>query len=129
MTISSDLDLTFIYNMPAETALSDGPKPLPALQYFSRLSQRLINSLTALTGEGRLYEIDMRLRPSGKTGPVASEVDSFLRYQREAAWTWEHLALTRARVIAGPHDLSRQIRAGLRGILRLPQSNPGLGRR
>ncbi len=121
MTISSDLDLTFIYNLPAETALSDGPKPLPALQYFSRLSQRLINSLTALTGEGRLYEIDMRLRPSGKAGPVASEIDSFLRYQREAAWTWEHLALTRARVIAGPDDLSRKIHAGMRGILTRPR--------
>ncbi|MCH7943764.1 MAG: hypothetical protein IIB67_11110 [Proteobacteria bacterium] len=81
------------------------------------LSQRLINCLTALTGEGRLYEIDMRLRPSGKAGPVASEIDSFLRYQKEAAWTWEHLALTRARVIAGPESLNRQLDEGLRQIL------------
>ena len=121
MTVSSDLDLTFIYNMPADATPSDGAKPLPALHYFTRLSQRLINSLTALTGEGRLYEIDMRLRPSGKSGPVASEIDSFLRYQREAAWTWEHLALTRARVIAGPPDLTRRIEEGLRHILTRPR--------
>lgn len=126
MTISSDLDLTFIYSMPDETALSDGTKPLPALQYFSRLSQRLINSLTALTGEGRLYEIDMRLRPSGKTGPLASEIESFLRYQHEAAWTWEHLALSRARVIAGPRDLNQQIRSGLHDILTMPRDHAKL---
>jgi glutamate-ammonia-ligase adenylyltransferase len=121
MTISSDLDLTFIYKMPTNSAPSDGPKPLSTLHYFTRLSQRLINSLTALTGEGRLYEIDMRLRPSGKTGPVASEIDSFLRYQMEAAWTWEHLALTRARVIAGPPALKALIEEGLRHILTRPR--------
>ena len=128
MTISSDLDLTFIYNKPEDikhqtsgAILSDGPKPLPALQYFARLSQRLINALTALTGEGRLYEIDMRLRPSGKAGPVASEIDSFLSYQLEAAWTWEHLALTRARVIAGPESLSVRIEQGLRHVLTRPR--------
>ena len=121
MTVSSDLDLTFIYGGPADATLSDGAKPLPAPQYFTRLSQRLINALTALTGEGRLYEIDMRLRPSGEKGPVASEIGSFLRYQREQAWTWEHLALTRARVIAGPDDLGKRIMQGLSDVLARPR--------
>ena len=93
MTISSDLDLTFIYDSPVGARQSDGAKPLLVSHYFARLSQRLINALTALTGEGRLYEIDMRLRPSGSTGPVASELASFMDYQRRAAWAWEHMAL------------------------------------
>ena len=121
MTVSSDLDLTFIYDNPAGAKTSDGAKPLPVSQYFARLAQRLINALTAQTSEGRLYEIDMRLRPSGKTGPVASELESFVRYQHEAAWTWEHLALTRVRVVAGPDALARRIEAALGDILTRPR--------
>src|SRR5207302_557011 len=80
---------------------SDGAHPLPVTTYFARLSQRLIGAITAPTGEGRLYEVDMRLRPSGASGPIASSLAGFARYQQEAAWTWEHMALTRARPVAG----------------------------
>src|SRR3546814_18965632 len=81
--------------------MSDGPKPLAPIHYYARLSQRLINAINAPTGEGRLFEVDMRLRPSGNAGPIASSLSGFRRYQAENAWTWEHLALTRARVGAG----------------------------
>ncbi|MFQ5959246.1 MAG: bifunctional [glutamine synthetase] adenylyltransferase/[glutamine synthetase]-adenylyl-L-tyrosine phosphorylase, partial [Alphaproteobacteria bacterium] len=126
MTVTSDLDLTFIYASPAAGNVSDGPKPLPASQYFARLSQRLINALTALTAEGRLYEIDMRLRPSGKKGPLASEVESFVRYHEEHAWTWEHMALTRARVIVGPGDLAAWANDAIRDALLRPRDAAAL---
>jgi glutamate-ammonia-ligase adenylyltransferase len=117
MTPGSDLDLIFIYGTPPEGAHSDGRKPLPASQYFARLGQRLINALSAPTGEGRLFEVDMRLRPSGKAGPIAVSLESFTRYQMEMAWTWEGMALTRARTVAGPaglgHAVERCIRAAL----------------
>ena len=84
----------------AEASL-DGPRPLAVSTYYARLSQRLISAITAPTAEGRLYEVDMRLRPSGEAGPIASSLAAFAQYQRESAWTWEHMALTRARPIAG----------------------------
>ena len=105
MTPTSDLDLIFVYDVPEGMEASDGPRPLPASQYFARLSQRLVNALTALTAEGHLYEVDMRLRPSGNKGPLAVAFDGFVRYQESEAWTWEHMALTRARPIAGPERL------------------------
>ena len=110
--------LPIFYAAPDLGAASDGPRPLIASQYFARLSQRLINAITAMTNEGRLYEIDMRLRPSGNAGPVASEIESFARYHAESAWTWEHLALTRARVVAGPAALAGRIEAVIRDTLR-----------
>jgi len=109
MTLASDLDLILIYDAPASSDGSDGAHPLPVTTYFARLSQRLIGAITALTGEGRLYEVDMRLRPSGASGPIASSLAAFARYQREAAWTWEHMALTRARPVAGDAALCRRI--------------------
>ena len=88
MTASSDLDLVFIYALAdgGIEAESDGGKPLGAHRYFARLSQRLINGLTALTAEGLLYEVDMRLRPSGAQGPIASTFDGFIQYPSSAAW-------------------------------------------
>jgi glutamate-ammonia-ligase adenylyltransferase len=117
MTVSSDLDLIFIYDVDEAVVASDGPKPLAPSHYFARLSQRFINALTALTGEGRLYEIDMRLRPSGQAGPIATSLAGFCRYQEEEAWTWEHMALTRARVITGGPALQAAIEAALHRIL------------
>jgi glutamate-ammonia-ligase adenylyltransferase len=117
MTATSDLDLIFVYTSPSEIAVSEGPRPLPASQYFARLSQRLINALTAPTAEGVLNEVDMRLRPSGKAGPIAVSFESFRRYQSTQAWTWERMALTRARVIAGPPALMRDIEAVIREVL------------
>ncbi|HEC14515.1 MAG TPA: glutamine-synthetase adenylyltransferase, partial [Rhodospirillales bacterium] len=117
MTPTSDLDLIFVYSVPGNQALSDGPKPLSPGVYFARLSQRMINALSAQTGEGILYEVDMRLRPSGNAGPIASSMDSFRRYHQEQAWTWEHMALTRARVITGPGDLKRAVTGVIRDAL------------
>ncbi len=121
MTVVSDLDLILLYHNPEGHEASDGAKPLPTSQYFMRLSQRLINALSALTSEGRLYEIDMRLRPSGQKGPVASEVESFIRYQNEEAWSWEHLAFTRARVVCGPPALVARIEQAIRDVLTRPR--------
>jgi glutamate-ammonia-ligase adenylyltransferase len=123
MTITSDLDLVFIYDVPTDvpdwdTTLSDGPKPLAPIQYYARLAQRLINAITAQTGEGRLFEVDMRLRPSGNSGPIASGLSPFEKYQLTEAWTWEHMALTRARVIAGDSDLGADTLAMLGRVLR-----------
>jgi glutamate-ammonia-ligase adenylyltransferase len=113
MTVSSDLDLVFLYDLPEEGVVSDGAKPLEPQRYYARLAQRLINALSAQTAEGTLYEIDMRLRPSGNAGPIATTLSSFRRYYREDAWTWEHLAITRARVVAGPPEIRAQAEAEL----------------
>ncbi|MBW7851238.1 MAG: bifunctional [glutamine synthetase] adenylyltransferase/[glutamine synthetase]-adenylyl-L-tyrosine phosphorylase [Rhodospirillales bacterium] len=111
MTATSDLDLIIIYEVPPEVEQSNGPKPLLPGVYFARLTQRLLNAITAKTGEGLLYEVDMRLRPSGHAGPIASSLEAFVRYHDEMAWTWEHMAMTRARVISGPPDLAERVRA------------------
>ena len=107
MTASSDLDLIVIYDAAAEE--SAGARPLSTNQYFTRLTQRLIAALSAPTAEGVLYEVDMRLRPSGNKGPVATSIGSFTAYHLEQAWTWESLALTRARVITGDADFVVQV--------------------
>ena len=116
LTFTSDLDLVFLYQS-GDADTSDGAKPLSSGTYFARLSQRLINALTALTGDGRLYEVDMRLRPSGRAGPIAQSIDGFAKYQREAAWTWEHMALTRARIVAATPDSKAKIEKLLRATL------------
>jgi glutamate-ammonia-ligase adenylyltransferase len=122
MTVTSDLDLIFIYDIPEDTdgwdtLQSDGRKPLAPIQYYARLSQRLITALTAMTGDGKLYDVDMRLRPSGNAGPIASGLQPFERYQLNDAWTWEHMALTRARPIAGDPSLIGHVELSLRRIL------------
>lgn len=95
MTAGSDLDILLIYETD----------DLGAQSWFTRLTQRLITALSAPTAEGELYEVDMRLRPSGRAGPVAVSLEAFERYQREDAWTWEHMALTRLRPICGDEAL------------------------
>ncbi|MGE0152565.1 MAG: bifunctional [glutamine synthetase] adenylyltransferase/[glutamine synthetase]-adenylyl-L-tyrosine phosphorylase [Reyranellaceae bacterium] len=121
MTVTSDLDLMFVYDLPPETDESDGEKPLPPAQYYSRLSQRIINAITTLTNEGQLYEVDMRLRPSGNAGPLACSVQAFETYQRDSAWTWEHMALVRARVILGPRPLCDRLDSAIAGVLTRPR--------
>ena len=101
MTVSSDLDLIVVYDAEGAEA-SAGKRPLAVSAYYARLTQALIAALSAPMAEGILYKVDMRLRPSGQPGPVATALPAFRRYQAEEAWTWEHMALTRARVIAGP---------------------------
>jgi [glutamine synthetase] adenylyltransferase / [glutamine synthetase]-adenylyl-L-tyrosine phosphorylase len=127
LSIGSDLDLIFVYDAP-DDARSDGARPLPAASYYARLGQRLVSALSAPTPEGRLYEIDTRLRPSGNLGPVACSVDNFERYQLETAQTWEHQALTRARVIAGDPALARRVEAVVRRALLSPRDPDALAR-
>ncbi|MFZ1110352.1 MAG: bifunctional [glutamine synthetase] adenylyltransferase/[glutamine synthetase]-adenylyl-L-tyrosine phosphorylase [Rhodomicrobium sp.] len=113
-TASSDVDLIVVYDIPPEQA----PQ---APQHYARLTQRLISAISAPTAEGELYAVDMRLRPSGKSGPVAVRLDGFLSYQQSEAWTWEHLALTRARPIAGPPELRARLAEGIRDVLTAPR--------
>ncbi len=121
MTATSDLDLVLVYDAPADSEGSDGPKPLSPSVYYARLTQRIVNALTAPTGEGTLYEVDMRLRPSGNAGPVASSFDSFRRYHEEAAWTWEHMAMTRARVVSGDAALKARVEGVIAATLSRPR--------
>src|SRR6185295_16694282 len=116
----------FIYDVPPalegwDNLHSDGGKPLAPIHFYARLAQRLIAAITAPTGEGKLYDVDMRLRPSGNSGPIASSLQGFRRYQETDAWTWEHMALTRARVIAGDGDFAADCAMALRGILCRPR--------
>ena len=120
MTATSDLDMIVIYD-PGDEDYSEGPRPLAARAYYARLTQAMITALSAPMSQGRLYEVDMRLRPSGNQGPVATSFASFQNYQREEAWVWEHMALTRARVIVGPDDLARDIEAFRKELLGVPQ--------
>ncbi len=116
LNAGSDLDLIVIYDA-GEVETSDGPRPLATRPYYARLTQALVTALTAQMPEGRLYEVDMRLRPSGRQGPVATSLHSFTTYQETEAWTWEHLALTRARVLAGEASLADEFEAFRRTLL------------
>ncbi len=110
LNAASDLDLIVIYEAGA-AEMSAGPRPLPTRTWYARATQTLVTALTAPMGPGRLYAVDMRLRPSGRQGPVATALAAFRDYQTTEAWTWEHLALTRARVVAGPAALARRVEA------------------
>ncbi|ODS03947.1 hypothetical protein AUC71_06920 [Methyloceanibacter marginalis] len=121
MTAASDLDLITVYDFSGEDTQSDGERSLPGTQYYTRFTQRLIAALSAQTAEGALYEVDMRLRPSGSQGPVATRLSGFIDYQERSAWTWEHLALTRARVVAGPVELRRTINDTIKAVLVRPR--------
>ncbi|SFG16266.1 glutamate-ammonia-ligase adenylyltransferase [Palleronia marisminoris] len=117
LTARSDLDLIVIYDAAGEDQ-SEGRRPLPARTYYARLTQALVTALSAPTAAGKLYEVDMRLRPSGKQGPVATALSAFEAYQSDQAWTWEHLALTRARGIAGGAALIEDVEAVRRAVIR-----------
>jgi [glutamine synthetase] adenylyltransferase / [glutamine synthetase]-adenylyl-L-tyrosine phosphorylase len=116
LNAGSDLDLIVIYDAQG-VETSEGIRPLATRPYFARLTQALVTALSAQMPAGRLYEVDMRLRPSGRAGPVATTLQSFIAYQETEAWTWEHLALTRARILAGEVSLADEVEALRRGIL------------
>ncbi|WP_438865469.1 bifunctional [glutamate--ammonia ligase]-adenylyl-L-tyrosine phosphorylase/[glutamate--ammonia-ligase] adenylyltransferase [Neptunicella sp.] len=101
----SDLDLVFVQNCPGNE-LTDGVKPIESRQFYIRLAQRIMHLFATKTASGELYEVDLRLRPSGNSGMLVCHVDSFAQYQREEAWTWEHQALVRSRFIFGETDLA-----------------------
>ncbi len=144
LNAGSDLDVILIYDA-AGVEMSDGKRPLAARPYYARLTQAFVTALSVQTAEGRLYEVDVRLRPSGRQGPIATSIDSFCNYQESEAWTWEHLALTRARVLAGEPTLAAEVEDFRRQILaskgtgqnvradvddmrtRLAQAKPGAG--
>lgn len=116
MSAGSDLDLIVIYD-PADAEHSDGPRPLDPRGWYAKATKALITALSAPTAAGTLYEVDMRLRPSGRQGPVATSVTAFEAYQRDEAWTWEHMALTRARPMAGDHGLCARVEAIRRAVI------------
>ena len=101
MMAGSDLDVMLVYSIPTQAPDSDGARPIPASQWYTRAAHAYVAALTARGPEGPLYDVDMRLRPSGNKGPVAVSLPAFVRYHAESAWTWERMALTRARVVAG----------------------------
>jgi glutamate-ammonia-ligase adenylyltransferase len=117
MTATSDLDLIVVYDFDAAHPESDGERALYGAQYFARLTQRLISALTAPTNYGVLYQVDMRLRPSGRSGPLAAQLDGFASYQDNEAWTWEHLALTRARVVSASPAFAARVESVIRTVL------------
>ena len=117
MTLQSDLDLILICDTPDFEAMSHGEKPIDAERWFARLARRFISGLNAPTAEGRLFEVDTRLRPSGNAGPLVTKRVAFENYQRDRAWTWEHMAMTRARVLAGDKSLSDNIAAFVSDVL------------
>ncbi|QPI74340.1 bifunctional [glutamine synthetase] adenylyltransferase/[glutamine synthetase]-adenylyl-L-tyrosine phosphorylase [Sphingobium sp. Cam5-1] len=127
LTHASDLDLVFLFSGDFMKE-SDGRKPLGATQYFNRLGQRITNALSVQTAAGPLYEVDTRLRPSGAQGLLAVSLDSFAKYQREEAWTWEHLALTRARPVFGSDSGRAALSAILADTLERPRDFPELAR-
>ena len=112
----SDLDLVFLYDA-APQGVTDGAKSIDNLVFFTRLGQRIIHLLTATTPSGTLYEVDMRLRPSGNAGLLVSSLDAFAEYQRKEAWIWEHQALVRARAVAGDDALGERFEAVRREVL------------
>ncbi|MER9454798.1 MULTISPECIES: bifunctional [glutamine synthetase] adenylyltransferase/[glutamine synthetase]-adenylyl-L-tyrosine phosphorylase [unclassified Mesorhizobium] len=121
LTAGSDVDLILLYDHDADADESDGDKPLAPSHYYTRMTQRLIAAVSAPTAEGVLYELDLRLRPSGNKGPVATHIDAFTKYQRQEAWTWEHMALARARAIGGDAALCAEVEAEVAALLALPR--------
>ncbi len=116
LTHASDLDLIFLFTGD-HSAESDGRRPLGGTQYFNRLAQRIVAALSVPTAAGPLYEVDTRLRPSGTQGPMAVTIESFFKYQQENAWTWEHMALTRARPVYGSTNACDQLQDQIKTIL------------
>jgi [glutamine synthetase] adenylyltransferase / [glutamine synthetase]-adenylyl-L-tyrosine phosphorylase len=126
MTAASDLDLILLYDFDPEQPHSDGATSLQGAHYFARFTQRLISAFTTRTNYGVLYDIDMRLRPSGRAGPLASHINSFAEYQEREAWTWEHMALTRARVISASPGFRSRIEQVIRDVLTRRREEPGV---
>lgn len=120
MTAASDLDLMLLYEADPLAESVGGERSISTAQYYARLTQRLITALSAPTAEGTLYETDFRLRPSGNKGPIAVSIGGFADYQANEAWTWEHMALTRARVISAPAEFAARVEDEIRAALLRP---------
>lgn len=125
LTHASDLDIVYLFTGDF-SAQSDGTRPLGATTYYNRLASRVSAALSVPTAQGALYDIDTRLRPQGNQGPLAVSCDAFGKYQREAAWTWEHMALTRARVLYGSPTARRELETVLAEVLHAPRDKAAL---
>lgn len=125
LTHASDLDLIYLFTGDY-AAESDGAKPIGAVTYYNRLAQRVTAALSVPTASGPLYEVDTRLRPSGAQGPLAVSLDGFARYQREDAWTWEHMALTRARPVFGSPAARAAVQANVDAVLQGARPERGI---
>jgi glutamate-ammonia-ligase adenylyltransferase len=128
MTLQSDLDMIMICDCDDFSRFSNGEKSIDADTWFSRAARRFISGLSAPTAQGRLYEVDMRLRPSGNAGALVSKISGFVDYQNNQAWSWEHLALTRARVLTGDKPLAEKLNTALYEILSLPRDGASLAK-
>jgi len=120
LTHASDLDIVYLHTAPAE-GMSDGEKPLGPNDYFNRLASRVTAALSVPTAAGPLYDVDVRLRPEGAKGMLVVSLDAFQHYQREEAWTWEHMALCRARPVFGSTDVRERTSNLIESILRSPR--------
>ncbi|HCB14096.1 MAG TPA: bifunctional [glutamate--ammonia ligase]-adenylyl-L-tyrosine phosphorylase/[glutamate--ammonia-ligase] adenylyltransferase [Gammaproteobacteria bacterium] len=117
LNYGSDLDLVFLHDSTGGRQLTTGPRQIDNAAFFAKLLQRIVHLLTTRTGAGDLYEVDTRLRPSGRAGLLVSSFEAFAEYENHQAWTWEHQALVRARVVAGPAPLVERFQAIRREIL------------
>jgi glutamate-ammonia-ligase adenylyltransferase len=120
LTHASDLDLVYLHTAP-EGGASNGAKPLGPNDYFNRLASRVTASLSVPTAAGPLYDVDIRLRPGGSTGMRVVSLDAFEKYQRNEAWTWEHMALCRARPVLGSPETKKHVTAIIQDILKMPR--------
>ncbi|WP_338241878.1 bifunctional [glutamate--ammonia ligase]-adenylyl-L-tyrosine phosphorylase/[glutamate--ammonia-ligase] adenylyltransferase [Aurantiacibacter hainanensis] len=122
LTHASDLDIVFLFTDPGEIGVeSDGERPLSTVLYYNRLAARVSAALSVPTAEGALYEVDTRLRPQGKQGPLATGLAAFAKYQHETAWTWEHMALARARPIYGSDEARAELSGIIQDVLKTPR--------
>ena len=126
LNYGSDLDLVFLHDSTGDQQLTDGPRQIDNPSFFAKMVQRIIHLLTARTGAGDLYEVDTRLRPSGRAGLLVSSFEAFAEYQRRQAWTWEHQALTRTRIVAGPPGLAERYRSLRREVLSIQRDPDAL---
>jgi len=126
MGYGSDLDIVFLHNSQGNRQQTNGERPIENAVFFARLVQRIVTLLTTATPSGVLYEVDMRLRPSGSSGLLVSSLEAFARYQREEAWTWEHQALVRARPVAGDGAVGARFREIRAEILAQPRDAAAL---
>ncbi len=126
LSATSDLDLVFVYRAPEDAEESDGARPLAVSHFYARFAQRYLNALTAPTSAGPLFDVDMRLRPAGAQGPLASSLAAFRDYLADKAWTWEQMAMTRARFVAGDPDLGDAVMAAVHDRLTAPRDPDAL---
>ena len=126
LSYGSDLDLVYLHNSHGTAQVTDGRRELDNEVFFARLAQRLVHILSARTLSGQLYDVDLRLRPSGASGLMVSSLRAFDRYQRDEAWTWEHQALVRARVVCGDPELARAFETVRADILLRPRDGDAL---